>query len=159
MEPRIIEIPEKKLVGKCLRMTLAMDRTYELWSSFMPLRKNIVNKVGVGFYSMQVYDEGQNFDNFTPLSEFTKWAVVEVESFDNIPEGLEKYTLSGGKYAVFIHKGLPADFPETASYIFTEWLPASGFRLDNREHFEYLSENYNPTDPESEEEVWIPLIS
>jgi AraC family transcriptional regulator len=43
------------------------------------------------------------------------------------------------------------------TYIFTRWLPASGYQLDNRPHFEILGDKYKNNDPESEEEIWIPV--
>lgn len=49
MKPRIELLPEKKLVGHFLKMTLANDRTFELWSGFMPKRKLIKNTVGTDF--------------------------------------------------------------------------------------------------------------
>jgi len=70
---------------------------------------------------------------------------------------MEIYTLSGGQFAVFIHKGTAGTFHITSQYIFDIWLPDSGYELDKREHFEILKENYDPNDPESEEEVWVPI--
>jgi AraC family transcriptional regulator len=50
-------------------------------------------------------------------------------------------------------------FAENAKYIYTEWLPNSGFQLDNKPHFEVLGDNYlGHENPESEEEIWIPII-
>ena len=60
MEPRIITISEKKLVGKRIRMSLSANLTAELWQSFMPGRKEIRNKKNADLFSIEVYD--QNFD-------------------------------------------------------------------------------------------------
>ena len=60
MEPRIETITEKKLVGKSLRMTVAVDRTPELWWSFMPFRKEIEGVVGTDLYCVQVYDSDRS---------------------------------------------------------------------------------------------------
>ena len=88
--------------------------------------------------------------------EFEKWAAVEVAAFDDVPEGLETFTLGGGRYAVFDYKGASTD-SRIFVYIFTEWLPASGYALDDRPHFEILGDRYRNADPESEEEIWIPI--
>ena len=69
---------------------------------------------------------------------------------------MEKFTLEGGLYAVFDYKGLPGN-PEIFQYIFTEWLPGSGYLLDNRPHFEVIGAKYKANSPESEEEIWIPI--
>ncbi len=157
MQPRIETIDEKKLVGKSLRMSLANNRTTELWRSFMPERKLIKNTVGSEFFSMQVYDKSLNFKDFNPQTEFTKCAMIETSEFENIPEEMETRILEGGLYAVFIHIGMAKDFPKTSQYIFGQWLPNSDYELDHREHFELLGAKYNPNDENSEEEVWIPI--
>ena len=104
---------------------------------------------------MQIYSPA-HFQNFSPDTEFEKWAAVEVSNFDSVPADMETYTLSGGLYAVFIHKGSSTD-TRTFQYIFGTWLPTSDFVLDNRPHFELLGEKYKNNDPDSEEEIWIPV--
>ena len=155
MQPRIETITEKKLVGKRLRMSFSENRTFELWRTFMPARKQIQNNIGTALYSMQVYDN-LFFDNFNPNAVFEKWATVEVTDFDNVPRGMETYILTGGLYAVFLHKGSNTD-NRTFQYIFTTWLPNSNYLLDDRPHFEILGEKYKNGDPNSEEEIWIPV--
>ena len=124
----------------------------------MPRLKEIKNAVSADLFSLQNYPEDY-FTNFTPETIFTKWAAVEVKNFENIPEGFEKLEIPSGKYAVFLHKGNTEMFAKTAQYIYTEWLPNSGFQLDNKPHFEVLGDNYlGHENPESEEEVWIPII-
>jgi len=158
MIPRIETLSEKKLIGKHLKMSLVNNKTGLLWQSFMTRRKEIRESVGSDLYSLQVYDP-QYFDNFDPAAEFEKWAAIEVPSFENIPDGLEPFTLPSGIYAVFIHKGGPDTGPQTFQYIFATWLPNSGYRIDNRPHFELLGTKYTNNDPNSEEEIWIPIRS
>ncbi len=155
MEPRIETLAGKKLVGKRIRMSLSNNKTLELWQSFMPTRKEIKNSKTTDLFSMQVYNK--YFENFDPDAEFEKWAAVEVTDFDTIPDEMESYTLTGGLYAVFIHKGAANTGPKTFQYIFGIWLPGSDYILDNRPHFEILGEKYKHEDPDSEEEVWIPI--
>lgn len=157
MEPRINDIKEKKLVGKSLRMSVANDRTPELWRSFMPFRKAIGNAISSDLICMQVYDADKEFKDFTINTEFEKWAAVEVYNLDSVPEGLQSYTLKGGLYAVFDYKGRPSDFADTWRYIFYDWLPNSEYEVDKREHFEVLGEKYKNNDPDSEEEIWVPI--
>ena len=157
MQPRIEILLEKKLIGKSLKMSLANNKTAELWSSFMLGRKRIKNTLGSEFFSMQIYDKSLDFKNFNPQTEFTKCAMIETSKFEDIPEDMETRILGGGLYAVFIHKGMAKNFPKTAQYIFSQWLPNSDYELDQREHFELLGVKYKPTDEKSEEEVWIPI--
>jgi AraC family transcriptional regulator len=157
MTPRIENLKEKKLVGKRIQMNLINDRTGELWQSFMPRRNEVKNRLASDFYSMQIYDELFKFEAFSPNTFFTKWAAVEVSDFKVIPDEMETFLLPGGLYAVFVHKGSPSGFPKTFQFIFGTWFPNSAFEVDNRPHFELLSKNYRPDDPNAEEEIWIPI--
>ena len=155
LQPRIENLQEKKVVGKHLTMSFADNKTGELWRSFMPQRKTITNATGNDLYSMQLY-EPEFFRQFNPHAPFEKWAAVEVADFDNISEGMEAFTLVGGLYAVFLHKGSSTD-NSTFQYIFSTWLPNSEYRLDDRPHFELLGDKYKNADPDSEEEIWVPV--
>ncbi|MGH1386825.1 GyrI-like domain-containing protein [Kordia sp.] len=156
-QPTIQTLPQKKLIGKSARMSLIQNTTPILWKSFMINRKSVKNAVGTDLYSIQVYDDISYFRNFNPQTEFTKYAMTEVSSFDSIPEDMETLTIESGLYAVFIYKGLPQDFAQMANYIFGQWIPNSEYTLDNRPHFEVLGEKYKPADKDSQEEVWIPI--
>ena len=157
LPPRIQTIAPKKLIGKHLRMSLINNRTFDLWRSFMPARKWVKNTLSSDLISMQVYDSSYDFNNFNPAAEFEKWAALEVESLDDVPEGMETYHLIGGLYAVFLHKGPASEGERTFRYIFGTWLPVSDYELDNREHFEILGDKYKNNEPDSEEEIWIPV--
>ena len=155
MIPRIEKLNEKKLIGKRLSMSLADNKTGELWRSFMPRRRDITNNLTNDMISMQVY-KPTHFSDFKPTNEFEKWATVEVTNFDNVPTDMETFTLIGGLYAVFDYKGLSTD-NSIFQYIFGTWLPSSDYDLDNRPHFEVLGDKYKNNDPTSEEEIWIPI--
>jgi len=155
MEPRIEISNEKKLVGKRLTMSLSENKTGELWKSFMPGSKEIANRVSEDLISMQIYNTNY-FIGFDPANEFEKWAAIEVKDFNNVPKGMETFTLPGGLYAVFDYKGSSTD-SNIFQYIFGSWLPNSDYLLDNRPHFEVLGEKYKNADPDSEEEIWIPI--
>jgi AraC family transcriptional regulator len=154
MEPRIETLTEKKLMGKRVTMSLSNNKTGELWRSFMPERRKIVNNLNSELFSMQVYDQPVDFGNLD--QEFEKWAAVEVSDFDSIPDGMESFTLSGGLYAVFHYKGSSTD-TQIFQFIFGTWLPNSKYVLDHRPHFEILGDKYRNADPESEEDIWIPI--
>jgi AraC family transcriptional regulator len=86
MQPTIMYIESKKLLGKSLKMCLTENSTAQLWGSFMPRLKEIVTRITTSKFSLQVY-EPNYFKNFNPSNEFVKWALVEVSDFNNIPEG------------------------------------------------------------------------
>ncbi|HNW52309.1 MAG TPA: GyrI-like domain-containing protein [Prolixibacteraceae bacterium] len=155
MEPRIEKLNEKKLVGKRLIMSLSDNRTGELWRSFMPGRKEISYKLTNDFISMAIYSPTY-FEDFKPANLFEKWAAVEVSDFEHVPGDMETFTLTAGLYAVFDYKGSSSD-NRIFQYIFGVWLPNSVYSLDDRPHFEVLGDQYKNADPDSEEEIWIPI--
>lgn len=116
----------------------------------MPRRREITNNVTTEMISLQVY-KPPHFEKFDPNKKFEKWALVEVSDFNNVPNEMEPFTLTGGQYAVFIHQGSSTD-NSTFQYIFTEWLPNSDYLLDDRPHFEILGDKHKNDAPNSEEE-------
>ena len=153
MNPKILNIEEKKLTGLKMTMSLLENKTSELWKLFMQMRKQVKNNIGNNLYSLQVYNSSY-FENFNPAITFEKWATIEVRNFENLPENFDRFILPAGLYAVFQHRGMSTDILKT---IYSEWLPNSEFILDNRPHFEILGEKYKNGDPDSEEEIWIPV--
>ena len=82
--------------------------------------------------------------------------LLKLQIFDSVPDEMESFTLSEGLYAVFDYKGSSSD-NSIFQYIFMTWLPNSAYQVDNRPHFEVLGEKYKNNDPNSEEEIWIPI--
>jgi AraC family transcriptional regulator len=145
------------LVGMSLDMSRMEDRTPELWSAFMPRLSEVNGRLTEDYISMQVFPNGPE-QLSDPAASFTKWAVVEVGGFESVPEGMVTYTMPSGAYAVFEHHG-PASDLSTFMYIFNEWLPCSSeYQLDDREHFEVLPRDYDASDPNAREEIWIPVM-
>jgi len=154
---RLQKVEQKTLVGKKSISTLENNSSTTLWQSFMPHVKDIQNRTSHVLVAMQVYDSTIPFEHFTPQTPFTIWAAAEVTVADDIPIGMEHYILNGGEYAVFLHIGEPWLFPKTWSYIMNEWLPTSGYELDSREHFAVMGAMYKHNQPDSQEEIFIPV--
>jgi len=158
MSPHIKLLPPKKLIGMSIDTSIADYGAPGLWQRFMPQVKSIENKIGGEKYSIQIYDKLFSYSDFHPKLVFKYWAATEVQSFESVPKEMETLELHGGKYAVFIHKGTMADFQKTLNFIHLKWLPDSEFELDHRPHFEVLDDRYlGPQNPESQEEVWVPI--
>lgn len=156
LQPRFETLREKKLVGQHLTMSLANNLTAQLWARFMPLRKIIQDTVNTSLYSLQIYPTDY-FQPFNPANTFVKWAAVEVSNFENVPAEMETLIVPSGEYVVFHYKGDSRNGAEVFRYIFSEWLPQSGYVLDHRPHFELLGEKYKNESADSEEEIWIPV--
>ncbi len=155
MQPRIVNLTEMKLVGKHLTISLVDYKVGELWQSFMPVKRNISTPVSNNLISMSVYKPGY-FTNFDTSRNFEKWAALEVQNFEKVPDGMSTFVLPGGLYAVFAYRGLNTDH-SIYDYIFKTWLPSSDYTLDDRPHFEVLGSKYKNNDPLSEEDIYIPV--
>jgi AraC family transcriptional regulator len=156
MDPKIVTIKEKMLIGMSVRATPEDVMTVDLWKQFMPRKKEISQALDNCLYSVQI------FDSLPSLSDsnfvFTKWAAVEVDSMDNVPQGMNKLFSESGKYAVFTHHGVSDKFHETMQHIFGVWLPTSGYTLADRPHFALMDERYlGPSNPESAEDIYVPI--
>ena len=157
MITRIETLPVTKLIGKRINMSFTNNRTRELWQGFMPRRTEIKNSVGSDFYSVEIYNDPAFFRNFNPTKEFEKWAAMRVTDLDSVPKEMEALEIPQGLYAVFNYKGKASEARETYQNIFTKWIPESEYELDNRPHFALMGEKYKHEDPDSEEELWIPI--
>ena len=152
---RTVFIKEKKFVGDCLTMSLAKDRTFELWSTFRPKLNRINNRLSHDFISLQVYPSLDYFNSFDFTNEFIKYALVEADEFDL--DDFEHVLISDTLYAVFLHKGKAENFPITMNFILSDWLPNSEFEIADAPHFEVLGKDYKKDHSESQEEIWIPI--
>lgn len=153
----IITIPETKLVGVSTTMSVADNQTAKLWQTLMPRRSEISMVSGSDLYSVEIYPDTHFFREFSPVNEFQKWAAIPVTDLIGIPDGLNPLTISEGKYAKFHFKGSIQEAPQAMQYIFGEWLPNSGYQLDDRPHFAVMGEKYSNTAPDSEEDFYIPI--
>lgn len=153
MKPRIENIEEKIFVGMSQEMSLVENKTFLLFSTFMPRRKEIQAAINETVYDLKVYPNNY-FSNFNPTTSFTKWALFEVHKEETIPEGMNSFSLAAGKYAVFSIKGHD---PKIFEHIFMRWLPEAGYSVDDRPHFDVMGEKYKRNDPDSESEIWIPI--
>ncbi len=151
MNPKLIVRTEKNVIGmKSSMHHNDFGNIVALWKRFMPQRKTIKNVINEEFIALQVYRDFNNFEK-----PFDIWACVEVSSLETISDGMESFTIPEGEYAVFHHKGMDA----TATYqqIMTEWLPNSGYEIDDRPHFQVMGEKYKNGSPDSEEDFYVPI--
>ena len=155
MTPQISTIPAKTLIGMSTEMSLTDNKTFRLFSLFMPRRKELSTLVDEQVYDLRVYPEGY-YQPFSPANTFTKWAAVEVSGTDTIPEGMKSFSLPAGEYAIFHLKGSIKD-NSPFQYIFSQWLPNSGYQLDNRPHFDMMSTLQKRDSPEFEQKIFIPI--
>lgn len=153
--PRIENLVSKRLIGKYLSMSLTANKTPALFKSFMPMRKQLAAEDDHRTYEVLLYPPDY-FTAFNPNTTFEKWVAVEGQEDQPVSEDMSTLNLPAGLYASFLYRGNSAD-QQIYQYIFREWLPSSGYLLDTRPHFNVLTEKTKLNNPDSEEEIWIPI--
>jgi AraC family transcriptional regulator len=128
----------------------------ELWQAFGPRVAEVRNRSSQDFISMRIFDRPIG-SGPTPDARFEQWAAVEVTEPGPVPDGMDSRTFVGGTYAVCTYRGRADAFERAARHLYGEWLPASGYALDDREFFEVLGPAYRPDDPHATERIWIPV--
>lgn len=154
--PKILTVTEKHLLGLHTELTMNNNLTIELWQKFMPRKKEILQLVSDSIFPAQVYPSDY-FDSMQPNKPFTMWATVEINPDTLcIPEGMEILIIPEGLYACFTLVGM--DIQALMRYIFIEWLPISGYKVANRPHFAIMDKRYKHNQPDSQEDIYIPII-
>lgn len=156
---KIKEMEGKKLIGMSIETSVGDSQAVHAWKQFMPLQMDVPGKEPGIFYSIQDYPEGY-LDKFDPHAAFTTWAAKEIDPSQEVQGAFSSVKLKGGLYVTFIHKGTAAEIGKSLGYMYGLWIPENGYRIDtDRKHFEVLSKNYGgPTNPNSQEEAWIPIV-
>ncbi len=156
--PKIESIAGKKIIGIGMEMSFLNYKVGLLWGQFMPQSAQIKNRINGDLLSLGVYPKNFSFSkkDFNPEANFQRWAGVEVNDFEDIPGNMETLVVPAGLYAIFPYKGLNTD-TRIFEYIHGDWLPGSPYALDDRPHFEVLGNRYKNGDPNSEEDICIPI--
>lgn len=152
---RTAYLNETRVLGLSMVLSLDNNTTAALWQAFMPRLAEIEGRLNDDLLSLAIYP-ARYFEDFDFATPFDKLAAVEVGKSAEIPVGLSEFILPAGLYVVFDYVGSSND-NNIFQYIFAHWLPASPYELDDRPHFEVLGANYKNDDPDSEEEIWIPV--
>lgn len=128
---------------------------YPLWNGFIRQLKEINYDNEMNLYSVDIYDK-DFFGKYHPHNTFEKWAAVEFSEKLNRTD-FEVLTVPERLYAVFTYQGNSSQAKLAYDYIFLQWLPDSGFDLDDRPHLAVMGEKYQNNSDYSEEELRIPV--
>ncbi len=86
-------------------------------------------------------------------------AVITSEDFPAVVEGLERFDLEGGRYAVMAHMGAPATLTSAYEWFYGQWFPRSGEEPRDAPPIEvYLSDPRTTPADELRTDVRLPLV-
>jgi AraC family transcriptional regulator len=159
IQPFIRQLGEVRLIGIRGKTTLCKNRIPEMWRTFNSRIEEIKSRIdGVRGYGVCEVDPEFDINKFNENTETSQFIGAEVNSFDEMPQGMVSKTLGGGKYAVFTHKGKINTLQMTYDYIWGTWVLCSGFEIDQRDDFEFYNERFlGPDNDLSELDIYIPV--
>ena len=158
MQPELRTIDSMEVVGMEATTSMENNTIPALWMTFLQRASEIQGRRNLKFYGLCKNDPSLNLANFNEKTVFTELVCVEADHSMNIPDGMVKYTVRGGKCAVFQHKGKMENLPHTYNYIYGTWIANSEFELDSRDDFELYDERFfGPDNDNSIMEIWIPV--
>lgn len=145
-------------MGVHLQISIAENHTGLLWQQVMPFVKRNFGGRHVDLYSVELYPSNY-FMQFDQFLSFEKWAAMTYDVVETIPEGWEVLEIPAGLYVVFTYRGDLESAPTFYGKIFGEWIPQSVYDVDHRPHFALMGEKYIHDHPDSEEEIWVPILA
>lgn len=159
MEPKIVDLPEFKVIGirKTVTLKTAGKEIAQQWKEFNPRVKEIPNKVGDReAFGVCEYVDFADFTEETPYNELVS---IGVTSLEKIPEGMTGKVIPACKCAVFTHKGKTSTLMQTYDYIYKTWLPNSSYDLAKHDDFELYDYRFiGVNDSESELDIYVPVV-
>lgn len=148
MEEKIISIEGFKAVGITYFGNNENGEIPNLWETFNKRYRDIKQK-NKSMYCYGICD-GE------PDSEcrFHYTACAKVDSFEDVPEGMEAKVVPEGKYIVYTYDGDLKDLGGFYNDIFAKWIPASGYEMDCRPQLELYDERFMSN---GEFDIYIPI--
>jgi AraC family transcriptional regulator len=149
MELKIVKREAFALLGLLHSGKNESNEIPQLWEALGP-RFSEIPHVAVHDVAYGVCD---NFDEGSGTFDYL--AGFEVKRTSDLPVGMVRWQVPGATYAVFTCT-LPT-LGETHARIHSVWLPESGYKRAPGPEFELYDEGFDPGDPDSRMDIYIPV--
>jgi AraC family transcriptional regulator len=150
MEPRIVSRPAFTVAGLVNRGQVDGEKIGALWGRFFERIGEVqhVLEPNVAYGVMTNYDEA--------TGEFDYIAACQVASGKELPAGFVPVAVPAADWAVFTTT-MP-EMTQTYPYIYSTWLPQSAYQHGPAPEFELYGETFDPANPASQFEIYIPVV-
>lgn len=148
MEGKIVIINGFKAVGLTYFGNNKNGEIPNLWDVFNKSYKDIKQK-SKSMLCYGICDDEPDSDG-----RFHYTACAEVDSFEDVPAGMEIKIVPEGKYIVYTYGGAIKDLGEFYNEIFTKWLPTSGYDIDYRPQLELYDNRFMCN---GEFDIYVPI--
>jgi AraC family transcriptional regulator len=149
MEPKIVHREAFTVIGMHYRGKNENNEIPQLWQALGPRFQALENVAN----QQVAYGISANMDEKT--KEFDYVAGFEVSDPEDIPEGMVRWEVPAAEYVVFTTT-LPA-IGDTFHQAYDNWLPQSGYQPTGGPEFELYDERFDPQDPDSKFDLYIPV--
>lgn len=148
METKLVDLKGFKAVGITYFGNNSNGEIPNLWQVFNNRYKDIKHKSK----SMLCY--GICDSEMDSQNRFHYSAAAEVDSFEDIPEGMETKIVPEGKYLSYTYSGDIKDIGNFYNDIFSKYIPASSHKIDSRPQLEVYDERFMDN---GEFDIYIPV--
>ncbi|MDF2504861.1 GyrI-like domain-containing protein [Clostridium sp.] len=148
MKTKLVNIKEFKAVGITYFGNNSNGEIPKLWQVFNSRYKDIKQK------SKSMICHGICDDEMDSEGRFHYTACAEVDSFQDVPEGMETKIVPAGKYLVYTYVGDMKNIGNFYNDIFTKYLPDSEYEIDSRLQLELYDGRFMDN---GEFDIYIPV--
>lgn len=145
----------------CARHIGAYDELGEAWERLMSFVYPLKIKAKKELLGPDAWAIGIGYDNpdVTPTEKLRSDACISADDDVDLAEGIDRKTIAGGQYAVFLHKGPYDQLAEVYRSIFNYWVKENDAVLRDEPVFErYLNRDPRRTKPENlKTEIYLPI--
>jgi AraC family transcriptional regulator len=149
MELKIVERSGFTVLGMHYGGKNENNEIPQLWQALGPRTGEVENMAD----DTAAYGISANMDIET--GEFDYIAGFEVSGTEAVPEGMVAFEVPGGRYAVFTTT--LSQIGETFHNAYHTWLPQAGHQPTGGPEFELYDEQFDPQDPNSEFDLYVPI--
>jgi len=152
--PAYVDREEFKVIGVEDIGKRESRKNGQVWAKFQELitkvpKRDASHGLGISMYTKELQEKGEN----------RYMAANEIDSVDEIPEGMIVEKIPTQKYAVFTLIGSMINIGKTYDYVYGDWLVNNTRyqRVPFAPEFEYYDQRFSLTSVESELDLYIPI--
>lgn len=148
--PKIIQHRTMNLAGICRHYVHRNSADIpSQWQNFNEQEHLLTGKEPVAYGVLFNVDDDDSFDYL---------AGVEVDSQDELPDGMTRLTVGSQQYAAFGHGGHVSEIQSVCRQIWGQWLPESGFAAAEAPMLEVYPASFDPATGYGGYEIWVLVV-
>ncbi|MFC5402182.1 GyrI-like domain-containing protein [Cohnella soli] len=160
VNPQFVRKKSFYLVGEDRYTANGISDIREAWDALHRRLEEIRSRVPSG--ALLGFEDYSRETQMKPgqFPEFHYIAAAEVERIEDVPGGMYAKEVPEATYAVFSYRGPISSLSGMFRYIYDEWFPSSGYKLDPKVQadFEYYTEQITDWSNASIE-IYIPVVT